>query len=727
MSSSSPGLEVSQGSHRLRDTVELLSSMRFAIALLTVICIASVIGTVVQQHQPAVNYVNQFGPFWAEVFGKLGLYAVYSAGWFLLILAFLVISTSLCIARHTPKIMAELRTFKEGVRESSLHAFHHKATGSLALSREQSLARVSELLAAGGWRAKAQVRDHGVMVAARQGMANRWGYLAAHGAIVLVCVGGLLDGDLIIKAQMALAGKTSYGGGGSIANVPAQHRLSPSNPAFRGNLFVPEQATAGTAVISLTDGVVLQDLPFGIELKKFSVEYYDTGMPKLFASDIVIHDPDGTTTPATVKVNEPYTYKGITLYQSSFDDGGSKVTLLGRPFGGSGSPLEVRGEVGATTQLVPSAVAAGASSPAQALTLEFAALRVINVENLSRGSEEGATDVRAVDLAGQLDKHLGSGARPTENKQLKNVGPSITYRLRDASGQAREFQNYMLPLEMDGQKFFMAGVRESLDQGFRYLRIPADERGEMDGWLRLKAALSDPSLRAKAARSYAAEVTPANGKPGFGQQMEASTLRTLSLFAGVEKFKGETLAGLPAIQAFLETNVPEAERAKTSDMVIRILGGALFELLNLSREQAGLPVLRPGEESQRFMAQAVISLSDSFAYPAPLIFTLKDFQQVQASVFQVTRSPGKTLVYLGCGLLTLGVFVMLYIRERRMWIWLAGAPDAPRTDVSLALSYTRKTLDNDREFEAVRQALLGQPAAVATASADVPASGESRP
>jgi cytochrome c biogenesis protein len=53
--------------------------MRFAISLLTVICIASVIGTVVKQNEPYNNYVNQFGPFWAEVFGALGLYTVYSA------------------------------------------------------------------------------------------------------------------------------------------------------------------------------------------------------------------------------------------------------------------------------------------------------------------------------------------------------------------------------------------------------------------------------------------------------------------------------------------------------------------------------------------------------------------------------------------------------------------------------------------------------------------------
>ena len=97
----------------LDDAMELLASMRFAIALLTVICIASVIGTVVQQQQPMTNYVNQFGPFWAELFGKVGLYTVYGAWWFLLILAFLVVSTSLCIARNTPKILADLKAYKE--------------------------------------------------------------------------------------------------------------------------------------------------------------------------------------------------------------------------------------------------------------------------------------------------------------------------------------------------------------------------------------------------------------------------------------------------------------------------------------------------------------------------------------------------------------------------------------------------------------------------------------
>ena len=55
-----------------------------------VICIASAIGTVLQQGQPLVNYVDAFGPYWAEVFGALGLFNIYSSGWFLVILAFLL-------------------------------------------------------------------------------------------------------------------------------------------------------------------------------------------------------------------------------------------------------------------------------------------------------------------------------------------------------------------------------------------------------------------------------------------------------------------------------------------------------------------------------------------------------------------------------------------------------------------------------------------------------------
>lgn len=701
MSVSTTGVELPVRSRLVRDTVEVISSMRFAISLLTLICIASVIGTVVRQHEPLTNYVNQFGPFWAELFGTLNLYAVYSAWWFLLILAFLVTSTSLCIARNAPKIFADLRTFKEHMRASSLKAFHHRAEGEVAETREAALGRVASLLAGSGWRAKTAVRPEGVMVAARKGAANKLGYLFAHSAIVLICIGGLFDGDLVVRAQMFLQGKTSFGGAAALSRIPTDHILSPSNPTFRGNVLVSEGSTANTAVINLSDGVVLQPLPFDIELKKFIVDYYPTGMPKLFASEVVLHDRDtGESTPATIKVNQPAQHRGVTIYQSSFDDGGSKLSLKAWPLAG-GEPLALQGAVGGSAELP-------AMGGAPALDLEFTALRVINVENMNAPGASGssATDVRKVDLVQSLEAHLGSGARTRTEKTLTNIGPSISYKLRDASGQAREFNNYMLPITLEGQRVFLAGLREDANENFRYLRIPADEDDSLAGWMRLRASLMDGPTREEAVRRYVRLAAPAD-KPELAQQLALSAQRSLALFAGAEAVRpgGEPLGGLQAVSDFLEANVPEDDRARTSEVLLRILNGSLFELANLGRERAGLKPLDPGEATQGFMTQAVISLSDSFFYPAPVLVELGSFEQVQASVFQVSRAPGKTLVYLGCLFLIIGVFAMLYVRERRLWIWLEDAP-AGSTKLTAALSSTRQTLDNDREFEHIRAALL---------------------
>lgn len=39
-------------------------------------------------------------------------------------------------------------------------------------------------------------------------------------------------------------------------------------------------------------------------------------------------------------------------------------------------------------------------------------------------------------------------------------------------------------------------------------------------------------------------------------------------------------------------------------------------------------------------------------------------QEVRASVFQLTRARAKNIVYVGCLSLGIGIFAMLYIRER---------------------------------------------------------------
>ena len=713
MSDITQGVRIQSAPQPLRRAVELLSSMRFAIALLTVICIASVIGTVLKQHEPIVNYINQFGPFWAEAFLALQLNAVYSAWWFLLILAFLVTSTSLCIARNTPKIITDLKTYKENIREQNLRSFHHKAEAHLTGDSAAEARRIGGMLSGGGWKVKLQQRDTaagpgtGWMVAAKAGAANKIGYIAAHSAIVLVCLGGLLDGDMIVRAQMWLGGKAPYAGGGLISEVSPKHWLSDRNPAYRGNLVVTEGTQASTAILSQSDGILLQPLPFSLELKKFVVEYYSTGMPKLFASDVVLHDREtGEATPTRIEVNHPANFKGIEIYQSSFDDGGSRVKLTAMPLGIGGKPFEIDGVIGGKSQIVE-----GAGE--RALTLEFTGLRTINVENFG-GESDGAggsgADVRKVNLRSTLDSHLGAANNTVKSKELRNVGPSIGYKLRDASGQAREYNNYMLPVDLGegGVPVFLLGVRENPSEPFRYLRAPADDSGSLDGFVRLRQALADPKAREAAVARYVKQAVEP-GRTELAAQLQQSAERALGLFAGSGApqgmVNGKFDGGLPAIAQFMEDNVPEAERARAGEVLVRILNGTLFELAQIARERAGLAPLKSDASTLGFMTQSVMALSDVQAYPAPLVFALKDFTQVQASVFQVARAPGKKVVYLGCALLILGVFSMLYIRERRVWVWLV--PDGAGSRAMMALSTNRKTMDGDREFAQLTDKLIG--------------------
>lgn len=695
---STTGIELKTQRRTLAEIVELVSSMRFAISLLTIIAIAAMIGTVMKQNEPMPNYVNQFGPFWFAVFDKMGLYAVYSAWWFLLILTFLILSTSLCIIRNAPKMIKDMRSWRLNVREISLRNFHHKTEWVSPLARAALARQTVQRLADAGYSAKVVEKENGTLVAAKKGAANKLGYIFAHSAIIIILLGGMLDSDLPIRFQQWFLGKKPFAGSGVIAQIPQQHRLGLGNPTFRGNTMIPEGGSSDVAIIPQASGVLVQDLPFTIHLNKFIIDFYSTGMPKLFASEVTIRDHDsGKTFPATIKVNEPLIYRGVALYQSSFEDGGSKLKLTGFPMAGEDAKsFPIAGEVGAATEL---------KRGADAYSVEWSGFRPFNVENTGAGQ-----DARAVtkgqsfneQFAASLDKHSGSAAKNANNKDLKNVGPSVQYKLRDKTGQAREFQNYMQPVTIDGAEVFLAGVRASTDGPFSYLRIPADDEHSVREWMRLRAALADPLLRQLAAARYAQRAMPSSATAdALARQLRDSAARTLAIFAG----DGQQ-GGYVAVSQFLE-KIPKAEQEKAANIFMKILNGTLWELWQAAREKDQLAPVSADENHARFLQIATNTLNDAFFYGAPVYLQLDEFVEVKASVLQVTRSPGKNVVYFGCLCLVIGVFSMFYIRERRLWVWLRD--DGQGAHALMAMSTQRKTLDFEHEFDAL-QAKLPQSA-----------------
>jgi cytochrome c biogenesis protein len=666
---------------------DLFSSMRFAVSLLTVLAIASVVGTVLKQAEPYPNYLSQFGQFWFPVFETLGLYDVYHAGWFLAILAFLVASTGLCVYRNGPLMLREMRSYRERVTERSLGHFAHRAQLPAPPADPSLAERLGRYLAAHGYRYRARAAGGGgeVLLAAKAGSYHRLGYLFTHCGIVVICAGGLLDGNVPLKL-MQLSGRIEIETRDiPQSQVPARSRLGADNLSFRGNVTIPEGSSTDVVFLNVGEGYLVQELPFTVALKKFYIEHYSTGQPKDFASDLVVQDKQtGAVFEHTIRVNHPLIYRGVAIYQASFADGGTRMQLTGWPlFSSRVAPFALAGAVNQSTRI---------HSGELEYRVEFSDFRPFNVENLASNDETGSR-VQAASVSRKILAQLGSGAADMTDKDLRNVGPSFQYRLRDAQGQAREFNNYMLPLELDGRWYLMTGVRASPNETFRYLRLPLDAEGRLDEHMRLRAMLFDDAARGEIGRRFARN---AAGGPEVSEtlreRLAESAERVLELFAR---------RGFEAVAEFLTSAVPQTEQEKAAEIYLKVLEGAAYEALQLARSRAGLPPAPADDGTARFVRDSLNAVSDSFPFGAPVYLQLNQYEEVKATGLQLTRSPGKNIVYGGSLLLVLGVFAMFYLRERRIWLLVKPAAGS----VLFAMAGNRRTLEFEREFERHKRGL----------------------
>jgi cytochrome c biogenesis protein len=99
-------------------------------------------------------------------------------------------------------------------------------------------------------------------------------------------------------------------------------------------------------------------------------------------------------------------------------------------------------------------------------------------------------------------------------KELRNVGPSISYKLRDAAGQAREYHNYMLPVDTgDGTPVFLLGVRERRPNPSATCACQPTTRAAWRASCACARRWQTRPLRDKAVRRYAAQACRACASP----------------------------------------------------------------------------------------------------------------------------------------------------------------------------------------------------------------------
>ncbi len=282
-----------------RELLPLLADLRLAIALLLVIAVTSITGTVIEQGESLAFYQTNY-PSDPALFGFLdwrvilvsGLDHVYRTWWYLAIL--IVFGASLTACTFTRQITA-LRWFSRPWNFYSQPRQFNK----LALSGELTqgnLEAISPLLEKRGY--KVFTRDRTLY--AQKGVAGRIGPIVVHASMLIILAGAIY---------------------GSMTGFFAQE-IVPSGQVFQiRNIF-----DAGP----WAEAQVPKD--WAVRVNDFWIDYTPEGVIDQFYSDLSVINEDGEElAQKTIHVNEPLRYKGVTLYQADWGIAAVQVKLNNSP------------------------------------------------------------------------------------------------------------------------------------------------------------------------------------------------------------------------------------------------------------------------------------------------------------------------------------------------------------------------------------------------------------
>lgn len=640
--------------------LDFLGSMNLAITILVIIAVASVIGTVLQQNQPYNNYIIKFGPFWHEFFKTLNLYDIYGAGWFLILLAFLVLSTGVCIYRNLPVMLQDMRNYRLNAQLKTLRSMDNSVKREITADRETVQQRVKQFLQVNGYQLREKQHDDRLVVVGMRGKWNRLGYLFAHVGIIVICTGGFMDGTFDI-ALRELLGKTKIDLTTEfVKDMPEESQLKPGDlVSFRGNISIPEGEKSNFALLRIREGTLVQYLPFAIELKDFRVEHYESGQPKSFESDLVIHD-DQLDRPleATIAVNHPLIYRGYHIYQASFGDGGSEIKLKVWPFNDYQlRTIELEGVIQGKRVL---------DTAKGELTLEFSDFKKYNVSPAPKDDPQ--------------------------NRKFRNDGPSLVFKVRDKSGAAREYINYMSPVEQEGRHFFITGMRVSQADNYGYMHIPADENYSVERFMKLHALLNNaPRANEIARQTVSTILKDAPGRDKFENNVINSMMDMLDRF---------NQGGYEAIEHNInEMARDEQQYKKMVESYGKVLNTLMKALYIEVLKDEGVNIEKGISQAQeRFYFDSLNALRQIHLYGTPFYVQMTDFTHREASGLSVARLPGKNIFYLGSLMVITGIFLLFYIVHQRIWL-VFYKDDAGQQQLLFAGSGNRNQEDFKRHFQ----------------------------
>ena len=293
-----------------------LSSLKLTIALLIILAVASIFGTVIPQNASPEEYLRFYKFSTYKILKILGFLDMYHAGWFVFLLALLSLNLVVCSWRRLRVTRKFFSLPGERLEDEQWQAlplrgkFLHQGLAADILPRFQEV--LSRLFT----RPKlVEDSKQAYLLFAEKEKPSRIGVYCIHLSVLVILAGALIGSFL----------------------------------GFRGNVNIEEGQAADQVI--LRNGQQVRFPGFSVQLEKFSVSFYSTGAPKEFKSILTITEKGRKILTEPILVNHPLTYKGITFYQSSYGVAGVAEAILAVKDRQSGKEVAVAAQMGSRTEI----------------------------------------------------------------------------------------------------------------------------------------------------------------------------------------------------------------------------------------------------------------------------------------------------------------------------------------------------------------------------------------
>jgi cytochrome c biogenesis protein len=214
---------------------------------------------------------------------------MYHSWWFTLLLILLSVNVIVCTARHFPRIIKAIRPEKGKFDDRVFGSSQINKTVKCHKSLSELEEKIHSLLRSLVSSPVKVVKNDKSYFFSEKGRFSRMGFVFIHFSILLILGGGLIG---------AIWG-------------------------FNGQMNIVEGETADTFVIFDGDGKRSEKLGFQVRCDKFKVDFYKTGQPKEYRSDLTILEKGKGVLSRAIRVNDPLIYKGLKFCQATYGIAGS--------------------------------------------------------------------------------------------------------------------------------------------------------------------------------------------------------------------------------------------------------------------------------------------------------------------------------------------------------------------------------------------------------------------